>query len=136
MVDQLVEQNRRLEQQNQELMKEINKLSQALQAQAGQSQQTEAQTSPAEPDRAVVNAQQLAKETATSSSKDQSSEALEASEGNSAIFGEFNPGKGFTVAKSANGELNLQTGFGTYPVAPELKARLLANPKLVRVNSR
>jgi len=31
---------------------------------------------------------------------------------------------------SANGELNLQTGFGTYPIAPELKARLLANPKL------
>lgn len=90
MVDQLVEQNRRLEQQNQELMKEINKLSQALQAQAGQSQQTEAQTSPAEPDRAVVNAQQLAKETATSSSKDQSSGlSLQGSEGNSAIFGEF-----------------------------------------------
>ena len=31
---------------------------------------------------------------------------------------------------SANGELNLQTGFGTYAIAPELKARLLANPKL------
>ena len=31
---------------------------------------------------------------------------------------------------SANGELSLQTSFGTYAIAPELKARLLANPKL------
>jgi multiple sugar transport system ATP-binding protein len=29
-----------------------------------------------------------------------------------------------------NGELTLQTGFGSYPVAPALKSRLLANPKL------
>jgi multiple sugar transport system ATP-binding protein len=31
---------------------------------------------------------------------------------------------------SANGELTLQTGFGVYPLSPDLKARLLANPKL------
>ena len=29
-----------------------------------------------------------------------------------------------------NGELQLQTSFGNYPVAPALKAKLLANPKL------
>jgi multiple sugar transport system ATP-binding protein len=29
-----------------------------------------------------------------------------------------------------DGELTLQTGFGNYPVAPALKARLMANPKL------
>jgi hypothetical protein len=60
-----------------------------------------------------VNAQQLAKETATSSSKDQSSDVSQGSEGNSAIFGEFNPGKGFTVAKSENGELNLSGYMAT-----------------------
>jgi len=41
------------------------------------------------------------------SSADDKTELPEASDGNSAIFGEFNPGRGFTVAKGELGDLNL-----------------------------
>ncbi len=40
-------------------------------------------------------------------SADDKTELPEASDGNSAIFGEFNPGRGFTVAKGELGDLNL-----------------------------
>jgi hypothetical protein len=51
-------------------------------------------------------------QTAQSSSQNQSNgddktELPESSEGNPAIFGEFNPGRGFTVGKGEYGELNL-----------------------------
>ena len=41
------------------------------------------------------------------STNDNKAKLPEASEGNSAIFGEFNPGRGFTVGRSEYGELNL-----------------------------
>ena len=66
----------------------------------------------------AVAAQELKGETALSSSNDQSAgddKTLlpKASEGNSAIFGEFNPGRGFTVAKGETGELNLSGYMAT-----------------------
>ena len=104
-IDQLVEQNRQLEQQNKQLMEQIAALRQTLAA------QPQAPTQPSPP--GTVTAQELAKQNASaSSSQDQTVDDTrsllpQASEGNPVIFGEFNPGRGFTVAKGEYGELNL-----------------------------
>src|SRR4051812_34248341 len=92
-VDRLIEQNRQLEKQNQGLMQEIQTLRDLL-AQTFAPSQTPPQTAGAPASR---NNPLLP----------------EATEGNSAIFGEFNPGKGFTVAKSKTGELNLSGYMAT-----------------------
>lgn len=112
-IEKVVEQNRRLEEQNQELMKQINTLRQALQTQAA-AQPAQPQTAAPDPNRPVVTAEQLAKETTAAAAPQASSTSSsaappdpEASNGNPVIFGEFNPGKGFTVARREYGELNL-----------------------------
>jgi len=103
-IDQLVDQNRKLEEQNRELMTQINALRQSI---AGQ-------TRPPPPGpSATVRKEDLQNETAVQSPNpdlvqpDDKTLLPEASEGNSAIFGEFNPGRGFTVGKSKYGEINL-----------------------------
>lgn len=103
-IDQLIEQNRKLEEQNRELMIQINALRQSI---ASQSQ-------PSPPAaREAVTKEELEKETLPQSPNrdlvqpDDKTLLPEASDGNSAIFGEFNPGRGFTVGKSKYGELNL-----------------------------
>jgi hypothetical protein len=102
-IDQLVEQNRKLEQQNHDLMEQINALRQIVanqspQARSGQptgaTGQPAAQASSRQPDQGQT-------------SDDDKSLLPQASSGNSAIFGEFNPGRGFTVGKGEYGELNL-----------------------------
>jgi hypothetical protein len=103
-IDQLIEQNHNLEQQNRALMEEINALRQSLSSQGGAPLPAPAgSTSSAAQSNTVV-----------SPSTDQSNEENddkqklpEASNGNAAVFGEFNPGRGFTVGKSEYGTLNL-----------------------------
>jgi hypothetical protein len=119
-LEQLIEQNRNLEQQNRklmeqnrELMEQINSLrpSLAKQDRAVRSAPAESTSSPAQA--APGTSQPVANQTAgqsagqDKSSADDKSSFPEAAEGNSAIFGEFNPGRGFTVAKGESGELNL-----------------------------
>jgi hypothetical protein len=109
MIDQLVDQNRKLEQQNRELMDQIQALRQSL---AGQPQQ--AQQAPSSPP-GTVSKEELEKEqekeaaapSTPQTSPDDKFALPQAADGNSAIFGEFNPGRGFTVAKGPEGELNL-----------------------------
>ena len=144
-IDQLVEQNRKLEQQNQELMNQLQKLRAVIvphadptlnnpsssnnppAARAGGSPLAVSTTgaadyaknipvSSAERDHtqtlATTPPTQQQSTTAQSSGQNRSNgddktQLPEASNGNSAIFGEFNPGRGFTVAQGELGNLNL-----------------------------
>src|SRR5579862_8382988 len=115
-VDKLIEQNQQLETQNQELMKEIRALRQTLQAQTGREATDRSASAAPTP---ANSASPAPSATGTTPSSDNAgtmkpnSSVTEASEGNSAIFGEFNPGRGFTVAKSDYGELNLSGYMAT-----------------------
>ncbi len=92
-LDQLIEQNRKLEQQNQELMQQINTLREAL---ASQEKTAPPQSSP--PTQPVDQSQNDA---------DDKTLLPQASDGRPGVFGEFNPGRGFTVAAGEFGNLNL-----------------------------
>ncbi len=114
-LDQLVEQNRKLEQQNAELMKQINSLRESLATQtapASQPPPSGAQLGGAQPSQpGTVSAQDLQQQTAAvSSSQDEEDDKTllpQASNGQPGVFGEFNPGRGFTVAAGKFGKLNL-----------------------------
>lgn len=120
VIDQLIEQNQKLEtqnqqieQQNQQLQKQNQQLLGQIKALRGSVTQpgTDAAQSPGN-DSAPASAAQVKGQTANSSSPDQNksddkTQFPQASEGNDAIFGEFNPGRGFTVAKGQYGQLNL-----------------------------
>jgi hypothetical protein len=131
-IDQLVEQNRRLEQQNVQLLDQIAALRKMLAAQtaaldppsvqtasAGASAQTasstaQAQSSPPQPTPTnTANGQTPTTQTpepstaTTPTTADDKSLLPEASGGNPAIFGEFNPGRGFVVGRGPYGELDL-----------------------------
>jgi hypothetical protein len=120
VLDQLLEQNQRLEKQNQameiqnqqlqkqnqELMEQIK----TLRGAATRGANTSAQA--AQPASSQTAVDKKAPQPGQSSNQNQSSNDdktryPEASEGNTAIFGEFNPGRGFTVGRSKYGELNL-----------------------------
>jgi hypothetical protein len=143
-IDQLVEQNRKLEQQNQELMNQVQKL-RAVIVPPADSTLNHPSSPNNPPDQAgggpfaarSTRAADDAMNTPVSSAEgghtqplaptpptpqqstaaqnsgqnqgdaDDKTELPEASQGNSAIFGEFNPGRGFTVAKGEFGDLNL-----------------------------
>lgn len=94
-IDRLVDQNRKLEQQNQELLQQINTMRQAV---AGE-------TAPP----AASQPQATAGSPAPGPDQEQDDKTLlpQGSDGHPAIFGEFNPGRGFTVGKGEYGELNL-----------------------------
>jgi hypothetical protein len=144
-IDRLIEQNRRLEQQNQELMNQLEKLRGVIAQQvsaepdnplntakpsaanAGAAPAAEnityatndaknIEVSSARPNSAqqsVPATQTQQPSTApqnsalTPSNADDKTLFPESSDGNPAIFGEFNPGRGFTVGKGKYGELNL-----------------------------
>jgi hypothetical protein len=119
-IDELTEQNRKLAQQNQQLMQQnqalmeqINSLRPSVAKQGGAAQPAPTQTasSPVQQAPAGTAPQPLTQAADQVTNEDQSSDDKtlmpEASGGNSAIFGEFNPGRGFTVAKGEDGELNL-----------------------------
>jgi hypothetical protein len=128
-IDQLVAQNRQLEAQNQELMSEIESLRSVLTLQADVAAMTSkaspivraavSRSAPA-PTLASANHSVSQEEQSTQSSSPNQSSASpnqsnaddktdfpEADGGNPAIFGEFNPGRGFTVGRGEYGELNL-----------------------------
>src|SRR6201987_6195297 len=103
---QIVEQNQQLEKQNQQLMEQIN----ALRGDVAQRGNVREQT--AEPSSSQATAGVKVEQTAQSSNPNQSNadekhDFPEADSGNPAIFGEFNPGRGFTVGRGEYGELNL-----------------------------
>jgi hypothetical protein len=116
---QIVEQNQQLEKQNQQLMEQINVLRGAVAQRANVTEKA--------PDPASAQATGGVKgaQTAQSSSSNAQSSALtpsntddktefpESSNGNPAIFGEFNPGRGFTVGRGEYGELNLSGYMAT-----------------------
>ena len=109
-IDQLIEQNRKLEQQNRELMQQISSLRQSI-ANHNPMPPAPAQTPPP-PVQSSTAATPVDPTGSQSSSQSQSTgddKTLlpEATGGNPAIFGEFNPGRGFTVGKGEYGELNL-----------------------------
>ena len=119
-VDQLVDQNIQLEEQNRQLIQEIVTLRQVFRSRP--SEKTQA------PKKAVVET--LSSEASTpnqpvspstnqstaryySANSDDKTLLPQASDGNPAVFGEFNPGRGFTVASGELGTLN----FSGYIVA-------------------
>jgi hypothetical protein len=152
-IDHLVQQNGKLERQNQELMQTIEALRLAIAERNGDSasqlqptapsqvvqskqhsaasqdssiKSTEAPVSPfevglsspaqqtaAQPANQSSGPQQTATQSAkqssaeTSANADDKTKLPEASEGNPAIFGEFNPGRGFVVGRGKYGELDL-----------------------------
>ena len=109
-IDQLVEQNRKLEEQNRQLMEQINSLRQLLATPAATQQSPQPQTpqpsAPSGPPAPQVQATNDPGYNNAPQVEDDKTRLPEASDGNSAIFGEFNPGRGFTVAKGEDGELN------------------------------
>jgi hypothetical protein len=128
--DQLVQQNELLEKQNHELLSEIKSLRQLLAKQsatrAGAVPQdtepadggvettvdltTSSSIHPGPPGtEQKPSTQSTAQQTVQSQSDETDDKTLlpKASGGNPAIFGEFNPGRGFTVGRGEYGELNL-----------------------------
>lgn len=103
---QIVDQNQQLEKQNQQLMEQINLLRSAV----GQPPVVSSQPAPAGPastKTTVTVAQEQAERSSAGPTKGDDKTLLpESSDGNSAIFGEFNPGRGFTVAQGEFGKLN------------------------------
>lgn len=99
-------QNQQLQKQNQQLMEQIRVL-RAAEAQSSHATKPttdvapNAQAPPGQPDQTVQASDQ------GQSNGDDKTRLPEASQGNSVIFGEFNPGRGFTVGRGKYGELNL-----------------------------
>ena len=116
VLDQLVVQNQQLEKQNQEMEKQnqqLQKQNQELMEQIKALRGTVVQNANGnkQPDQ-VTLAQSASEKNGQSSGQsqgkgDDKTKYPQASEGNPAIFGEFNPGRGFTVGRSEYGELNL-----------------------------
>ncbi len=99
-LDQLTEQNAKLVEQNRALMEQINALRQTLNApptsQTTGDAQRQAATAPAGASPAEAH-----------TDTHDAAFAPEASEGKTGVFGEFNPGRGFTVAEGPLGMLSL-----------------------------
>lgn len=116
----LEQQNRQLEQQNRELIQKLNLLltSAGEHVSVEPAPQAAVVSSVAEPKPVVepgtpkttqtVSAKELQQSSAdTTSNADDKLKMPEASDGNPVIWGEFNPGRGFTVAQGEMGSLNL-----------------------------
>jgi hypothetical protein len=103
---QMEKQNQQLQKQNQDLMEQIKVLRGAAAQNANRKQQAAAVTAPKSATGRA--AQQTGQSSGQSQgTNDDKTRYPQASEGNTAIFGEFNPGRGFTVARGEHGELNL-----------------------------
>ena len=113
-VDQLVQQNEQLETQNHELVAEIKSLRQLLAQQTSVSPTSSKGGSTASAN-SLAPANSANKQAAQPSGQawpaqgnnDDKTLLPQATQGNDAIFGEFNPGRGFTVGRGEYGELNL-----------------------------
>jgi hypothetical protein len=115
-LDKLIEKNQQLEKQNRELIDEINALRQFLAQQASGSPTASKSEVAATASSSDAQQETAKKQTAGGTGQvskpaqgDEDDKTLlpQASPGNPAIFGEFNPGRGFTVGRSEYGELNL-----------------------------
>ncbi|MFL6446416.1 MAG: bZIP transcription factor [Bryobacteraceae bacterium] len=116
-IEQLIQQNQRLEQQNNQLMEQNRQLMEQIKSLRpsvakldGSVQPTSVQNSPPPVQSPSVGASPQAggqTDAQDQTKEDDSSLLPEASGGHPAIFGEFNPGRGFTVGKGEYGELNL-----------------------------
>jgi hypothetical protein len=104
---QIENQNQQLEKQNQELMEQIKALRGAMVQGANLSAQAPGAASAQAP--AGGQVQQTGQSSSQNQNKGDDDKTLfpESSDGNPAIFGEFNPGRGFTVGRGKYGELNL-----------------------------
>ena len=128
--NQLIEkQNQQLKQQNDQLMEQIKTLragiakptSGPVQAAreasvpvaGGEKAEVPIRSIPGQSTQSSAQNQSMQPSSSNQSDRDDKTLYPQASEGLSAIFGEFNPGRGFTVAKSKFGELN----FSGYMVA-------------------
>jgi hypothetical protein len=117
-VDELVTQNQQLEKQNRELMEQINALRQSFAAQPASptmDKGVEASSRSAE-SQSNTGGQPTGPPTvqvSTTDEKDDKTLLPQASSGNPAIFGEFNPGRGFTVGRGEYGELNVSGYMAT-----------------------
>ncbi len=105
---QMEKQNLQLQKQNEELIEQIKTLRETVDQHVNVSEQSTGAAS------AQIAVGKTEKQTAQSSSQSQSQSKVDdkkklpqASGGNPAIFGEFNPGRGFTVGRGEYGELNL-----------------------------
>jgi hypothetical protein len=99
----LEQQNRELEQQNRELVKQITSL-----GLSASNQDRTIQAATAAPGTAQPVTQSADQRSGQDQSKDDDKTLFpQSSGGNPTIFGEFNPGRGFTVAQSKYGKLNL-----------------------------
>jgi hypothetical protein len=104
--EQIEQQNQQLQKQNKELMDQITALRRTGTQEANASKQADG-SAPAQA-AAGGKAQQSGQPPNPAQGKgDDKALYPEASAGNSAIFGEFNPGRGFTVGRGEYGELNL-----------------------------
>jgi hypothetical protein len=110
---QIVEQNQKLEEQNQQLMEQINALRSTVAQPAngsGKAAEPASAQATAGGKQTTVSVKQEQAEENTLPSRtnvDDKTAFPAASNGNPAIFGEFNPGRGFTVARGEYGELAL-----------------------------
>jgi hypothetical protein len=99
-LDQVVEQNKKLEQQNRELMEQVNALRQRLASAVQPAPDQAASPTP------VAQTKESASAQTGDSDQDDKTLLAEASDGQPGVFGEFNPGRGFTVARGELGTLN------------------------------
>lgn len=127
-IDQLIQQNANLVKQNQELM-ELNR---ALVQQINSLRAPETLVQQGTPTTAQQSAtQSTAQRSGGNQGNDDKTKLPEASEGNPAIFGEFNPGRGFTVAQGKYGKLNL-SGYMAVRYLNQLPARQSSTDHLGR----
>ena len=99
----IVKQNQQLEKQNQQLMEQIN----SLRGPSFQPVDGTPQSGRLASTQNTAGSQAAQTSSPPQSDTDDKVQFAEASDGNSAIFGEFNPGRGFTVGRGEYGELNL-----------------------------
>ena len=125
---QIVEQNQQLEKQNQQLMEQIKVLGGAVAQRANVREQ--AAGPPSAQATASVKAGQT-RQSSRQSNGDDKTELPEGASGNPAIFGEFNPGRGFTVAQGEYGKLNL-SGYIAVRYLNQLPGEQIATDHLRR----
>ncbi len=112
-IDRLIEQNRQLEKQNQQLIDEITTLRNALAADQSVKPTTARTDQPRQKTSTTADTEQSEEKNSAPSGSvqtpDKSAKASGATEGYSEpkMWGEWNPGRGFQVAKTERGELDL-----------------------------
>jgi len=127
-IDQLIQQNANLVKQNQELMELNRELVQQINSFRPTETLFQLETASAAQQSATQSAGQRSGGT---QGNDDKTKLPEASEGNPAIFGEFNPGRGFTVAQGKYGKLNL-SGYMAVRYLNQLPATQSATDHLGR----